>query len=173
MNTPDQTHPIRIARQPGRVRVLFQGHEIADSDDVITLYEHDYAPVRYFPREDVAMDFLRRTAKVSHCPYKGDAAYFTINRDGVIAENGVWSYEDPFPAVGDIGNRVAFYPEHVEFQLEGLSPAETARHDIDAVVMHTDSGAGTSQAERWAPTVDQPDAAPDAPDRPYQGTGSI
>ncbi|MDB5454616.1 MAG: hypothetical protein JWP92_201 [Caulobacter sp.] len=175
MTVPDQTHPIRIARHPGRVRVLFEGHEIADSDDVVTLYEHDYPPVRYFPRDDVRMAFLHRTNKVSHCPYKGDAAYFTIGRDGVIVENAVWSYEDPFPAVGEIGARVAFYPEHVEFQLDGLTPAETARRDIDEAVRHTDSGAGTSQAEPWAPTVDRPGdtAAADAPSRPYEGTGSI
>jgi len=158
MTPPDQSHPIRIERAAGRVRVLFQGHEIADSNDVVTLYEHNYPPVRYFPRDDVRMDFLRRTDKVSHCPYKGSAAYFTIVRDGVIAENAVWSYEDPFPAVGEIGARLAFYPEHVEFQVEGQSPAETARQDIDDAILHTDSGAGTSQAERWAPTVDQPDA---------------
>lgn len=46
--------------------------------------------------------------------------------------------------------------------------------DVDEVVRHTDSGAGASQAEHWPSTVEMPDEAkPDAPARPYNGTGSI
>ena len=177
MKIPDESHPITLERERARVRVLFEGHEIADSGDVIVLREAGYPPVRYFPRDDVRMMFLRRTDKVSHCPYKGDAAYFTIYRDAQVIENAVWSYEDPYPAVGDIGNRVAFYPEHVEFQVGALSAADTEAADtidVDEVVRHTDSGSGSSQAERWAPTVEVPDAvAEPAVDQPYRGTGSI
>ena len=176
MKIPDESHPITIERVPAIVRVLFEGHEIADSADVLVLNEANYPPVFYFPRDDVRMAFMRRTDKVTHCPYKGDASYFTIYRDGRVIENAVWSYEDPFPAVGRIGNRVAFYPEHVEFELGDLNAADTqAVLNVDAVIQHTDSGAGTSQAERWAPNVDMPD--PDRVERdvdqPYKGVGSI
>jgi uncharacterized protein (DUF427 family) len=163
MKTPDESHPITIEREAARVRVLFEGHEIADSGDVLVLREAGYPPVRYFPRDDVRMMFLRRTDKVTHCPYKGAAAYFTIYRDGQVIDDAVWSYEDPFAAVGLIGGRVAFYPQHVEFQVNALSAAETQAADADdqavdinEVVRHTDSGSGSSQAERWAPTVDTP-----------------
>jgi uncharacterized protein (DUF427 family) len=181
MKTPDENHPITITRASNTVRVLFEGHEIADSDDVLVLKEASYPPVYYFPRDDVRMVFLRRTDKVTHCPYKGDASYFTIYRDAQVIENAVWSYEDPFPAVGQIGNRVAFYPEHVEFQLGGKTAAQTEAEtgtgalDVDEVVRHTDSGSGSSQAQRWAPTVDTPD--PDRVERdvdqPYKDVGAI
>jgi uncharacterized protein (DUF427 family) len=175
MKIPDESHPITISRAPTTVRVLFEGHEIADSDDVLVLTEANYPPVYYFPRDDVQMLFLRRTDKVTHCPYKGDASYFTIYRDANVIEDAVWSYEDPFPAVGQIGNRVAFYPEHVEFQLGERTVAETKALDVDEVVRHTDSGSGRSQAEHWEPNVDMPD--PDRierdVDQPYRGTGSI
>jgi uncharacterized protein (DUF427 family) len=185
MKTPGQDHPITLEREPGRVEVLFEGHEIADSDDVLLLREASYAAVRYFPRSDVAMAFLRRTDKVTHCPYKGDAAYYTIHRDGQIIENAVWSYEAPFPAVGQIAGRLAFYPEHVEFKRAGLTPAQTAVLDVNAVVRHTDSGSGASQAEHWPANVDMPDdeawegddirdeEGPEIVGRPYQGTGAI
>lgn len=174
MKIPDQSHPITIDRVPETVRVMFEGHGIADSDDVLVLREADYPPVYYFPRDGVRMAFLRRTDKVTHCPYKGDAAYFTIYRDGQIIENAAWSYEDPYIAVGPIAGRVAFYPEHVEFQLGGHSPAETETLDVDEVVRHTDSGSGNSQAAKWPPNVDMPD-----PDQerdlkpPYKGVGTI
>jgi uncharacterized protein (DUF427 family) len=175
MKIPDESHPITIDRAPGNVRVMFEGHGIADGEDVVVLREANYPPVYYFSRDDVEMAFLRRTEKVTHCPYKGDASYFTIYRDGQIIENAVWSYEDPYAAVSAIAGRVAFYPEHVEFQLDGHSPAETEAMDIDAVVRHTDSGSGTSQAEHWPPNVEMPD--PDKVegdfDTPYKGVGSI
>lgn len=181
MKIPDQSHPITITRSPNTVRVLFEGHEIAESDDVLVLKEASYPAVFYFPRDDVRMAFLRRTDKVTHCPYKGDASYFTIYRDAQVIENAVWSYEAPFASVGQIGNRVAFYPEHVEFQLGELTAAETkAAFNVDEVVRHTDSGSGSSQAERWPPNVDMPD--PETPEiektgrdvgQPYRDIGSL
>ncbi|WP_066680362.1 DUF427 domain-containing protein [Caulobacter sp. CCH9-E1] len=175
MKIPDASHPITIDHVSGVVRVIFEGHEIADSDDVLVLREADYPPVYYFSRDSVQMPFLRRTDKVTHCPYKGDAAYFTIYRDRQIIENAAWSYEDPYAAVGPIAGRVAFYPEHVEFQLDDRSPAETEAMDVDEVVRHTDSGSGNSQAQRWPPNVDMPDTDKAEPelDPPYKGVGAI
>ncbi|CAN5321100.1 hypothetical protein BH10PSE4_BH10PSE4_24540 [soil metagenome] len=157
MKTPDQDHPIICSREPGRVEVLFEDHQIADSDDVLLLAEADYPVVRYFPRADVAMAFLQRTDKVTHCPYKGDATYYTITRDRQVIENAVWSYETPFPALSQIAGRLAFYPQHVTFKVAGHAPAQTGVLDVDDVVRHTDSGSGASQAEHWPPNVDMPD----------------
>ena len=157
MKTPDQDHPITCSRESGRVEVLFEGHEIADSDDVLLLAEADYPVVRYFPRADVAMAFLQKTDKVTHCPYKGDASYYTITRDRQVIENAVWSYETPFPGLSQIAGRLAFYPQHVDFKATGLTPAQTQATDVDEVVKHTDSGSGASQAEHWPANVDMPD----------------
>ncbi len=185
MNAPTSDHPITCSREAGRVEVLFEGHEIADSADVLLLQEGDYAPVRYFPRSDVAMAFLQKTAKVTHCPYKGDATYYTISRDKQIIENAVWSYETPLSGVRQIAGRLAFYPEHVEFKRAGLTPNETRALDVNEVVRHTDSGSGSSQAEHWEANVSMPDDEAwegdeirddDGPSRvgkPYEGTGSL
>ncbi len=180
MRTPDESHPITLSRAPTTVRVLFEGHEIADSDDVLVLKEANYPPVYYFPRQDVQMLFLRCTDKTTHCPYKGDASYFTIYRDAQVVEDAVWSYETPFAAVEQIKDRVAFYPEHVEFQLGELTAAQTERREVDEIVRHTDSGAGTSQAEHWQANVAMPDPERtehdiDEPlvEQPYKGVGTI
>ena len=179
MKIPDENHPTAISRAPTIVRGLFEGHEIADSDDVLVLQEANYPPVYYFPRDGVRMEFLRRTDKVTHCPYKGDASYFTIYRDRKIIDDAVWSYEDTYAAVGQITGRVAFYPEHVDFEFGDRTAAETEDTDVDEVIRHTDSGAGTSQAERWPPNVETPDAEPDRADarsdidQPYKGVGAI
>lgn len=157
MNAPRPDHPITCSREAERIEVLFAGHEIADSADVLLLKEADYAPVRYFPRSDVAMAFLRKTDKITHCPYKGDASYYTIHRDAEIIENAVWSYETPLPGVSHIAGRLAFYPQHVEFKSAGVTPAESKGLDVSEVVRHTDSGSGASQAEHWEANVSMPE----------------
>ena len=78
MKLPGPDHPITIARNANRVRVTFAGEVIADTTRALTLREAGYAPVQYIPRADANMDLLKPTAHASHCPYKGDASYFTI-----------------------------------------------------------------------------------------------
>ena len=60
------------------------------------------------------MSLLARTAHSTHCPYKGDASYYSINADGTTAENAIWSYETPFDDMSDIKGYVAFYPNRVD-----------------------------------------------------------
>jgi uncharacterized protein (DUF427 family) len=153
MKIPGPDHPITVSFNPKRVRALYQGHVIADTAAALTLKEADYPAVQYFPRADVEMDYLSKTDRSTHCPYKGDASYFTILMDGQFADNAVWSYETPYPAMAQIKDHLAFYPNKVEiYELDEAGP------DVAAVVEHTDDGAGRSQAEHWAPNVSEPPA---------------
>jgi uncharacterized protein (DUF427 family) len=70
--------------------------------------------VQYVPRADVDMSLLTRTAHTTHCPYKGDASYYSIKVDGKVAENAIWTYEQPFPGVTQIAGYMAFYPNRVD-----------------------------------------------------------
>jgi uncharacterized protein (DUF427 family) len=154
MKVPGPDHPITLEAAPGRTQVRYAGHVIADSADVLLLKEATYPAVAYFPRGDVEMAFLGRTDHSTYCPYKGYASYFTLNMDGKLAENAVWSYEDPYPAMATIRDRVAFYPHLVQVELVRGEKAVIA--DVEEAVRHTDAGDGASQAEHWAPTVDEP-----------------
>ncbi|MES1152393.1 MAG: DUF427 domain-containing protein [Dongia sp.] len=111
---PGPDHPISIQPTLDRVIVKFGGAVIADSTRALTLREAKYPPVQYIPRADVKMDLLAKTAHHTHCPYKGEASYFSIKAGGKNAENAVWSYEQPFDAVGEIVEHVAFYPDRVD-----------------------------------------------------------
>jgi len=114
MRIPGPDHPIAIAPNPKRVCVRLGGTLVADTRRALTLRETSLPPVQYIPREDADLALLTRTAHVTHCPYKGDATYFTVSAGGRTAENAVWSYEQPFPAVSTIAGRLAFYPERVD-----------------------------------------------------------
>ena len=112
---PGPDHPIAIAQARQRVQIRFGGDVIADTSDALDLKESTYPVVHYIPRSAVRMDQLVKTDHSTHCPYKGDASYFSIvAKDGRRVENAVWSYETPFPAMKEIAGYLAFYPNKVE-----------------------------------------------------------
>ncbi|ANL35151.1 DUF427 domain-containing protein [Rhizobium phaseoli] len=119
---PGPDHPITVEHNPCRVVVTLGGRTIADSRDALTLREASYPPVQYIPRRDVDMSLLRRTDHSSHCPYKGDAAYYSIVPGCERGENAVWTYEAPNAAVSNIKDHLAFYPDRVDSIEEMASP---------------------------------------------------
>ena len=114
MREPGPDHPIAIEPNPNRVVVRFSGRVVADTTRALTLREASYPPVLYVPREDADMALLERTTRSTHCPYKGDASYYSVKVDGRTAGDAVWSYEEPYPAVAAIRGRLAFYPDRVD-----------------------------------------------------------
>jgi uncharacterized protein (DUF427 family) len=114
MKLPGPDHPITISQHGARVRVTFAGRVIADTTQALRLAEASYKPVLYIPRSDADMSVLLGTDHHTHCPYKGDASYFSIVADGRTAANAVWSYEQPFPAMARIKDHLAFYPDRVD-----------------------------------------------------------
>jgi uncharacterized protein (DUF427 family) len=109
-----------LATKPAgmRVHITFEGEPIADTRDAIALEEamgvgkKTVAPVVYYiPRKDVKMERLERTDHRTHCPFKGDASYFSLKGG---PENAVWSYEEPYDEMSAIKDLLAFYPDKVE-----------------------------------------------------------
>ncbi|CAD0183569.1 Adenylate cyclase 1 [Ruegeria sp. THAF57] len=100
---------ITIRKAPGKWSVRSGGAVLGESTNALELLEGDLDPVIYFPRSDIAMAFLDRTEKRTHCPHKGDATHFSIVNKSSVTENAAWSYEDPIPSALEIKGYVAFY----------------------------------------------------------------
>jgi uncharacterized protein (DUF427 family) len=111
---PSPTHPITIEPNPKRVVVKVAGKIIADTRAALSLREASYPAVQYIPRADVDMSQLQRTNHTTYCPYKSDAAYYSIPAGGERAQNAVWTYETPYAAVAPIKDYLAFYPSKVD-----------------------------------------------------------
>jgi uncharacterized protein (DUF427 family) len=105
-----------ITVQParGRVTVSARGQVIATSTAALELREGRYPPVIYVPRADVNPALLERTARVTTCPWKGQASYFSIRLGDDVLDNAVWSYETPKADVAAIAGHLAFYADRVE-----------------------------------------------------------
>ena len=100
---------IKIRKVDGLWVVRSGGAVLGESRNVLEMCEGDYPEVIYFPREDIAMVFLDRADKTTHCPHKGDASYYTIVNKSSRTENAVWSYETPLEGVARIKGYLAFY----------------------------------------------------------------
>ncbi|MBL8659708.1 MAG: DUF427 domain-containing protein [Rhodospirillales bacterium] len=109
-----EAHRITIEPASARVRVILDGVCIAESTRALVLREGSLSPVVYIPRADVDPASLTRSAHRSHCPFKGDASYFTVSAGETRVENAAWSYEQPFSAVAAIRDHLAFYPSKVD-----------------------------------------------------------
>jgi uncharacterized protein (DUF427 family) len=102
------------------ITVAVGGVVLADSHRPVLLFETELPTRYYLPREDVNFNALTSSANSSLCPYKGEADQYWSVVGQPDANNVAWSYSAPFPAVGKIAGRVAFYNELVDITLDGV-----------------------------------------------------
>jgi len=113
---PGPDHPITIEPAGGRVVVRDGDRVVADTRDALVLKEASYPAVFYIPRADADMASLRRTEHHTHCPYKGEASYYSLPGNEERAINAIWTYEEPHEAVSSIRGHLAFYPDRVRIE---------------------------------------------------------
>jgi uncharacterized protein (DUF427 family) len=116
------THPrdpytrVDILASSRHVRVDVGGTTVAESTSPRMLFETGL-PVRYYlPKTHVRMDLLRPTDTVTHCPYKGQAEYWSVGDHADVA----WSYRAPFSESDKIAGLIAFYNEKVDIYVDGV-----------------------------------------------------
>jgi uncharacterized protein (DUF427 family) len=119
------THPrnpytrVDILASSRHVRVEVDGETIAESTSPRLLFETGL-PVRYYlPKTHVRMDLLVPTQTESHCPYKGQAEWWSVRAGDRVHEDLAWSYRMPLPESQKITGLVAFYNEKVDIYVDG------------------------------------------------------
>lgn len=70
----------------------------------------------YFPPESVNREHFAESETSTHCPWKGDASYYSLTVDGETVEDGAWYYPEPKEAASNIKDHVAFYPGKVRIE---------------------------------------------------------
>ena len=90
-------HRILFQAHPRRMRAEIGGRVVLDTVGGHLLHESNLPPRLYVPLDDFDRDLLERTDHTSHCPFKGDAVYYTIRAGDQVRENAVWAYPEPNP----------------------------------------------------------------------------
>lgn len=120
------THPrdpytrVDILATSRTVVVGFEGIELAHSTHAHVLFETGLPPRWYLPKVDVRTDLLVPTTAVSHCPYKGQAEYWSVALPGRTIPDLAWSYRSPFPESQKIAGMVSFFNERVDLTVDGI-----------------------------------------------------
>lgn len=92
-----------------RVRGVLNGETVVDSERGMLLYETGLGAQLYVPLEDIRTELLTPTNRHTHCPFKGDASYWTVTVGDRVAENAVWHYPEPIPEAAWLRGFGAFY----------------------------------------------------------------
>ena len=88
-------HRIFFEAYPRRLRAVVGGTTILDTSDGMLLHETGHLPVPYVPLAALDDALLTRTSTSTHCPYKGDASYWTLTAGATALDDLVWAYESP------------------------------------------------------------------------------
>lgn len=117
VSRPD--YRVDLVPESRRVKVVFSGVTIADSNAALRVEETGHNPVYYLPEKDVRLDLMYPTEHHTRCPYKGEASYWTIEVSGdsgsaLRSENAVWAYPCPYDEVSGLAGYYAFYPSRVD-----------------------------------------------------------
>ena len=94
------------------------GEVVFDSTRDALLHESNMLPRLYVPLEDVRADLLERTDHATHCPFKGDATYWWVRVGDRVAENAVWTYEEPIAEAAWLHGLVGVYLERMDTWLD-------------------------------------------------------
>jgi uncharacterized protein (DUF427 family) len=120
------THPrdpytrIDILPSSRHVRIEVDGVTVAESSNPTLLFETGL-PVRYYlPKTHVRLDLLTHTDSESHCPYKGQAEYWSLRTGDTVHEDIAWSYPTPLPESLGVAGHIAFYDEKVDVFVDGV-----------------------------------------------------
>src|SRR5215467_3801722 len=90
-------HRLWFQPHPRRIRAEVAGRMVLDTVQGCLLHESNIPPRLYVPLVDFDHGLLEATDHTTHCPFKGDAGYYTVRVGDVVRENAVWAYPDPKP----------------------------------------------------------------------------
>ena len=146
----DYPRPPRVEPVAERLRVVFAGETIADTERGLRVLETSHPPAYYLPREDVRMDLLEPAVGTTFCEFKGEASYYAIEVGDRISRKAAWTYELPSPGYEELAGTICFYASRVDACYVGDEQVEPQAGDFyggwitSAVVGPFKGGPGTS-----------------------------
>ena len=117
-------HRILFEDFPRRMRAFVGDRPVLDSTRGKLLHESNIKPVYYAPVEDLASDVLVESDHTTHCPFKGDAAYWSLRVGDRVIENAVWHYPEPLEQSPWLEGYAALYWEKADGWLQEDEPVQ-------------------------------------------------
>jgi uncharacterized protein (DUF427 family) len=150
-------HRIWFQEHPRRIRAEIGGRSVLDSIRGRLLHESNIPPRLYVPLEDFDRALLQPTDHTTHCPFKGDAAYYTVRAGADVRENAVWAYPNPNPEAAWLAPFASLYWERADAwyeEDERVLGLQDPYHRVDTrrtsrpVHVAADNGADVARSDR-------------------------
>jgi uncharacterized protein (DUF427 family) len=141
-------HRILFEPHPRRIRAELEGRTVLDTIGGRLLHESNILPRLYVPLEDFDASLMERTDHTTHCPFKGDASYWSVRAGDRVAENAIWAYEDPLPDASWLAGYASMYWDAADAwyeedeQVVGHLPDPYHRIDVRRSSRHAVARAG-------------------------------
>jgi uncharacterized protein (DUF427 family) len=107
-------HDIEITEPDRHVRITRDGVVLADTKRPVVLTEGKLPARYYIDPDDVRTELLERSDSKTHCPFKGDASYWSLRHGPADI---AWTYAEPIEAAERIRGLIAFYNDKVEIEI--------------------------------------------------------
>lgn len=85
-------------------RATWNGTLLAESDTTVVVEGN-----HYFPADSIKREHFKPSTHSTHCPWKGDSSYYSLEVGGQRNENAAWFYPEPKAAASEIKDHVAFW----------------------------------------------------------------
>jgi uncharacterized protein (DUF427 family) len=130
------------------MRVRFGGTWLADSEDVVLLFEPGHYPMAYFRETEVSPGTLERADHTTRHQDLGLTSWYTVRAGDRSAPRGAWQHTDPPAYAHELKERVAFawtamdafYDERIMGQAaDTYHRIDIRRSSRNLVVRHRDS----------------------------------
>ena len=89
---------------PPLMKAIWHDTVLAESADTVMIENN-----HYFPAESLRMEHFQPSATHTHCPWKGEASYYTVRVGEAENRDAAWFYPTPKDAARAIAGRVAFW----------------------------------------------------------------
>jgi len=119
---------VEIVPSTRTIRVGVEGHNIAESSNVMMLFETGLPTRYYLPKTSVKWEYTAPSTTTSGCPYKGEANYYDVVVDGEAHKDAIWWYKYPTAESIAIAGRVCFYNEKVDVWIDGEKQERPKSH---------------------------------------------
>lgn len=89
------------------MKAILQGHEIAASDDIVSVGGYEY-----FPPGNVRLEWLQKSPRTPHdleCPH--GVQFYNVVIDGERHVRNAWSYKSPQPKMEAVRDRFGFWED--------------------------------------------------------------
>jgi uncharacterized protein (DUF427 family) len=96
------------------IRGVLAGETVVDTRHGRLLHESGMLPQWYLPLADIGAYLLVESSTTTHCPFKGDASYFSLQVGDRFVEDAIWTYRTPLAEAAWLDGLAGFYFDRLD-----------------------------------------------------------